>query len=273
MKNVLAIAGSDPSGGAGIQADLKTMCALGVYGMSAITAVTIQNTRRVRGVQEIDADIVSGQINAVFEDIPVHAVKIGMVSGSAIIRRIRKSLLSHGAVNIVLDPVMVSTSGYRLLRPEAERAVAGLIAIADIVTPNIPEAELLTGMAVKNVRDMTAAARILLQMGAKSVLVKGGHLDGDAADLFLDADGSLLLETPRIHTKNTHGTGCTLSSAIACGLAVGKPVAEAVRDAKEYVTQAIRDAIPVGGGSGPLGHMIDLYRRAGVEYGGTSDEA
>lgn len=264
LKNVLTIAGSDPSGGAGIQADLKTMCALGVYGMSAITAVTVQNTRKVYGVQEIDPGIVAGQIDAVFGDIPVHAVKIGMVSDVEIIRTIRDRLIYHKAKNIIVDPVMVSKSGYRLLREEAELAVGDLIAIADIVTPNIPEAELITGRTIRTAEDMAEAARQILHMGAGAVLVKGGHLEGDADDLLLWGGGTLCLPAPRIPTKNTHGTGCTLSSAVACGLAKGLSLPEAVREAKEYVTRAIRDSLFIGGGAGPLGHLAQLYRDAGM---------
>lgn len=264
MYNVLTIAGSDPSGGAGIQADLKTMCALGVYGMSAITALTVQNTQKVYDVQEARPDIVAGQIDAVFRDIPVHAVKVGMMSNVEIIGIIRDRLLCHKAVNIVVDPVMVSKSGYRLLRQEAEQAVGQLIAIADVVTPNLPEAELITGMRITTEEEMSAAARSITEMGAKAALVKGGHLDGDANDI-LFADSELTrLPAPRVPTKNTHGTGCTLSSAIACGLAKGMPVRKAVEEAKDYVTQAIRDSLSIGQGVGPLGHMARLYRDAGI---------
>lgn len=264
MKHVLTVAGSDPSGGAGIQADLKTMCALGVYGMSVITAVTVQNTRKVYDVQEIDPRIVAGQMDAVFEDIRVDAVKIGMVSDEKIIGTIREQLLRHGAKRIVADPVMVSKSGYRLLRKEAEAAMAGLVEIADVVTPNIPEAELLTGLEIRSPWEMEEAARRIRGMGAKNVLVKGGHLPGDANDLLLTEEGEFWLPGPRIPTKNTHGTGCTLSSAIACGLARGYPVRRAVQEAKTYITQAIWDSLSIGQGVGPLGHMVQLYRDAGL---------
>ena len=266
MKNVLSIAGSDSSGGAGIQADLKTMCALGVYGMTVITAITAQNTRGVYGVQEIDSPMVAAQIDAVFTDISVDAVKIGMVSSVDIIRTIRASLLDCKAKNIVVDPVMVSKSGYNLLKPEALEAVQELAAIADVLTPNIPEAELLSGLSIKTEEDMQAAARKIAGMGAKHVLVKGGHRVGsDAADLLFTGGNFIRLQTTRIDTKHTHGTGCTLSSAIACRLALGDSVEKAVRVAKDYITEAIRDAYPVGGGNGPVGHLAALYRKAGME--------
>jgi hydroxymethylpyrimidine/phosphomethylpyrimidine kinase len=266
MKNVLTIAGSDSSGGAGIQADLKTMCALGVYGMSAITAVTVQNTQRVYDVQEIEPSIVDGQIRAVFEDIRVDAVKVGMVSSVGIIRTIRERLLALGAKNIVVDPVMVSKSGYSLLRKEAEKAIHTLTEIADVVTPNIPEAEILAGFPIKTEADMQRAAGIIVQGGAKSVLIMGGHrMRAGAGDLFL-ADGKcVFLKAERIDTKHTHGTGCTLSAAIASRLALGDTVEAAVRTAKNYITQAIIDSYDVGKGTGPVGHLAALYRRAGME--------
>jgi hydroxymethylpyrimidine/phosphomethylpyrimidine kinase len=266
MKNVLTIAGSDSSGGAGIQADLKTMCALGVYGMSVITAVTAQNTQGVYGVQEISADMVDGQIRAVFEDIRVDAVKVGMVSSEEIIKTIRERLLDLGAKNIVVDPVMVSKSGYPLLREEAARAIHGLTEIADVVTPNIPEAEILAGFSIKTEEDMRRAAGVIAERGAKNVLVKGGHRMAEGAgDLLLTGGNFIFLRAERIDTKNTHGTGCTLSAAIASRLALGDTVEAAVRAAKNYITQAIIDSYDVGKGTGPVGHLSALYRRAGME--------
>jgi hydroxymethylpyrimidine/phosphomethylpyrimidine kinase len=266
MRNVLSIAGSDPSGGAGIQADLKTMCAMGVYGMSAVTAVTVQNTRAVYDVQEIKASVVAGQIRAVFDDIRVDAVKVGMVSNAEIIRTICACLTRLGARNIVVDPVMVSKSGYRILREDATLALRELVAMADVVTPNIPEAEILCGFPIKTEDDMRAAAEAIAAGGARSVLVKGGHrADADAADLLL-ADGEVaLLRAARERTKHTHGTGCTLSSAIASRLARGDDIRAAVRAAKDYVTRAIEDAYAVGAGVGPVGHLAALYRRAGMD--------
>jgi len=265
MKNVLSIAGSDSSGGAGIQADLKTMCALGVYGMTVITAITAQNTQGVYRVQEIEPPMVDAQIDAVFKDIRVDAVKIGMVSGTDIIHIIRARLLELHAKNIVVDPVMVAKSGHRLLRPEALDAVRELAGIADVVTPNIPEAELLCGFAIESEDDMQSAARKIASLGVKNVLVKGGHrLGSDASDL-LFADGKFVrLQTRRIDTRHTHGTGCTLSSAIACRLALGDSVEDAVRAAKDYITEAIANAYAVGGGNGPVGHLAALYRKAGI---------
>jgi hydroxymethylpyrimidine/phosphomethylpyrimidine kinase len=266
MKNVLTIAGSDSSGGAGIQADLKTMCALGVYGMSAVTAVTVQNTQGVYGVQEIETAIVDGQIRAVFEDIRVDAVKVGMVSSEEIIRTIRERLLALGAKNIVIDPVMVSKSGYPLLREEAVQAIQGLTEIADVVTPNIPEAEILAGFSIKTEEDMRLAAVVIAERGAKNVLIKGGHrMEDGAGDLLLAGGNFIFLRAERIDTKNTHGTGCTLSAAIASRLALGDTVEAAVRAAKNYITQAIIDSYDAGKGTGPVGHLSALYRRAGME--------
>jgi hydroxymethylpyrimidine/phosphomethylpyrimidine kinase len=265
MKNVLTVAGSDSSGGAGIQADLKTMCALGVYWMSVITAVTAQNTQGVYGVQEIDTDMVDRQIRAVFEDIRVDAVKVGMVSSAGIIRIIRERLRALGAKNIVVDPVMVSKSGYSLLREEALPAIRELTAIADVVTPNSPEAEILAGFSIKTGDDMRRAAGIIAEQGAKNVLIKGGHRIADGAeDLLLAGGNFMFLRTRRIDTKNTHGTGCTLSAAIASRLALGDTVEAAVRAAKDYITQAIADSYEAGKGAGPVGHLTALYRRAGM---------
>jgi hydroxymethylpyrimidine/phosphomethylpyrimidine kinase len=268
MRNVLSIAGSDSSGGAGIQADLKTMCALGVYGMTVITAVTAQNTRGVYGVREIESELVTAQIEAVFTDIRVDAVKIGMVSGTDIIAAIRDGLGKFNAKNIVVDPVMVSKSGCRLLREEALPAMRELAAIACVLTPNIPEAELLCGFPVTTENDMRKAAETIAGMGAKNVLIKGGHrLGDDAADLLFSGGAFTLLQTRRIDTAHTHGTGCTLSSAIACRLALGDTMEDAARAAKDYITQAIIDAYPVGGGHGPVGHLAALYRRAEITNG------
>jgi hydroxymethylpyrimidine/phosphomethylpyrimidine kinase len=273
MKNVLTIAGSDCSGGAGIQADLKTMCALGVYGMSVITAVTVQNTRGVYGVQEIDTDIVDGQIRAVFEDIRVDAVKVGMVSSAGIITTIRERLLFLGAKNIVVDPVMVSKSGYSLLRKEAEQAIHELTEIADVVTPNIPEAEILAGFSITGEEDMRRAAECIAGRGAKSVLIKGGHRRAaEAGDLLLAGGEFRFLRADWVDTKNTHGTGCTLSAAIASRLALGDTVEEAVRAAKAYITRAIADSYSAGKGAGPVGHLAALYRKAGMKIEGTAED-
>jgi hydroxymethylpyrimidine/phosphomethylpyrimidine kinase len=266
MRNVLSIAGSDPSGGAGFQADLKTMCALGVYGMTAITAVIAQNTQGVSRIQEVEPSMVAAQSEAVYTDIRVDAVKIGMVANIQIIQTIRDSLLRFKAKNIVIDPVMVAKSGDPLLRPEAEQAVREFAAMADIITPNIPEAEILAEMKIENPDDVLKAAERIAGLGAKAVLLKGGHRLGDSAEDLFYRDGKVLsLPAKRLNTKHTHGTGCTLSAAIASRLALGDSPEDAVRAAKGYITQAIADAYAVGKGNGPVGHLIDLYRRAGME--------
>jgi hydroxymethylpyrimidine/phosphomethylpyrimidine kinase len=234
--------------------------------MTVITAVTAQNTQGVYGVQEITPDVVSAQIAAVYSDISVDAVKIGMVSSANIIRAIRDDLRRFRAKNIVLDPVMVSKSGYQLLRPESLSAVKELAAIACVITPNIPETALLCGFPVETESDVRKAAEKIAGLGAKHVLIKGGHrLGANAADTLFTAGKFVTFQTERIDTKHTHGTGCTLSSAIACRLARGDSAEEAVRFAKDYITQAIKDAYPVGGGTGPVGHLSALYRKAGLQ--------
>lgn len=266
MKKVLTIAGSDSCGGAGIQADLKTMSALGVYGMSVITAVTAQNTLGVQDVHEISLDVIEAQIRSIFDDIKVDAVKIGMVSNPDIIMLIKGLLLEYGAKNIVLDPVMVSKSGYFLLKEEAQEAIKELISIACLVTPNIPEAEVLTGMKIENEDNMKAAALKIQAMGAGNVLIKGGHRCNDASDVLLWGSDFYILEGKRINTKNTHGTGCTLSSAIASHVAKGYSLKDSVARSKDYITKAIGNSFSIGNGVGPVGHFIDLYEKAGIDY-------
>ncbi|MBV4422893.1 bifunctional hydroxymethylpyrimidine kinase/phosphomethylpyrimidine kinase [Clostridium tyrobutyricum] len=266
MKKVLTIAGSDSSGGAGIQADLKTMSALGVFGMSVITAVTAQNTIGVQGVMDVTPEIVEAQIRSIFDDINVDAVKIGMVSNSKTISIIKKLLKQYDVNNIILDPVMVSKSGYFLLKKEAQSAIKDLISIVDIVTPNIPEAEVLTSLKIENRDDMIKAAFEIQKLGAKNVLVKGGHRCNDANDILLYNNQILDLESTRIHTKNTHGTGCTLSSAIASHIAKGYSIDSAVFLSKKYITTAIENSFPIGHGVGPVGHFIELYKKAGISY-------
>jgi hydroxymethylpyrimidine/phosphomethylpyrimidine kinase len=264
MNRLLTIAGSDCSGGAGIQADLKTFAALGGFGMSVITAVTVQNTRGVRGAQDIRPDIVAGQITAVFEDIRVDGVKVGMVSRTETILAIAKALAPHRSVPIVVDPVMVSKSGYHLLAPKAvDTLVQKLFPLSTMITPNLPEAELITGMDVRTPRHMREAARRLHDLGIPHVLVKGGHLASEATDILFD--GSAFHEFPgiKIDTRHTHGTGCTLSSAITAFLAEGKAPETAVPLAKEYVTRCIIDAPGIGKGAGPLNHMWPLHEKAG----------
>ncbi len=266
----LTIAGSDSSGGAGIQADLKTFQALGVFGMSAVTAVTVQNTQKVYAVQEMTADIVHDQIVCLFDDIHIHAVKIGMVSSVALIEAIASAL---GKVPdpppVVLDPVMISKSGYALLRQDARQAlVKHLFPLADVVTPNIHEAEALIGDTIDTEARMQAAARQILSMGAAKVVVKGGHLSGDqATDIVYDGRQFKSLASPRLATTNTHGTGCTFSSAVAAHMARGELFFSAVQKAKDYVTGAISHALNIGKGHGPTHHFFDLYARAGVDPG------
>jgi hydroxymethylpyrimidine/phosphomethylpyrimidine kinase len=266
MKKVLTIAGSDSCGGAGIQADLKTMSALGVYGMSVITAVTAQNTQGVRDVQEISLELIEGQIRSIFDDIEVDSVKIGMVSNPEIIMLIKRLLGEYGAKKVVLDPVMVSKSGYYLLKEEAQDALKELISSAYLVTPNIPEAEVLTGMKIEDEDGMKAAALKIKELGAENVLVKGGHRCNDASDVLLSGGEFHILEGKRIHTSNTHGTGCTLSSAIASHLAKGLGIRDSVSLSKHYITKAIENSFSIGEGVGPVGHFIDLYEKAGVSY-------
>jgi hydroxymethylpyrimidine/phosphomethylpyrimidine kinase len=216
-------------------------------------------------VQEIEPGMVAAQIEAVFTDIRVDAVKIGMVSSTEIIQTVRDCLLRFKAQNMVIDPVMVAKSGDPLLHPEAEHAVRDFAALADIITPNIPEAEILAGLSIRTEEDMQRAAEIIAEQGAKNVLIKGGHrLGTDAEDLFYSSGRVVWLPAKRIETRHTHGTGCTLSSAIACRLALGDSPETAVRAAKEYITQAIKDCYAVGGGRGPVGHLSALYRRAGM---------
>ncbi|RKD32300.1 bifunctional hydroxymethylpyrimidine kinase/phosphomethylpyrimidine kinase [Thermohalobacter berrensis] len=265
MKNVLTIAGSDSSGGAGIQADLKTFSAHGVFGMSVITAVTAQNTQGVFAVEDISPELIAKQIESIFEDIRVHAVKIGMVSKIETIKTIAEGLKKYKPDNVVLDPVMVSKSGYHLLKPEAKEALINkLLPLATIVTPNIHEAEVITGIKINSLKDMEKAAYLIKNMGPKYVLVKGGHLEENATDLLFDGNNIETLTTKKINTKNTHGTGCTLSSAIASNLANGYSIHEAVKLSKEYITTAIENSLDIGKGVGPTHHFYTLYKRSGV---------
>ena len=257
MKKVLTIAGSDSSGGAGIQADLKTMSAHKVYGMSAITALTAQNTTGVYGIVEADLEFVALQLDCVFADIPPDAVKIGMVGGVNVIEAIAVKLKQYGAKNIVLDPVMVATSGSKLIDDNAVLALTEkLFALADIITPNIPEAEALCGMKINNPDDMEVAAKNLSAMTGGFVLIKGGHLPYSADDLLYSHGKSVWIRGERIDNPNTHGTGCTLSSAIACNLACGFDMEISVRNAKEYITGALKSHLNLGKGNGPLNHCF-----------------
>lgn len=259
MEKLLTIAGSDCSGGAGIQADLKTFAAHKTYGMSVIVALTAQNTMGVTGIHKLDRDFVEEQLDRVFEDIYPDAIKIGMVSDGETILAIRKKLLDYGAKNIVVDPVMVATSGSSLLDPEATKAlVDGLLPLARIITPNMAEASVLSGIEVVDKKSMEEAAEIIGRKLDGYVLVKGGHLEDSADDLVYHKGDMLWIEGERYPNKNTHGTGCTLSSAIAVNLAKGMEVEEAIRRAKDYLTGAIREDFDLGQGPGPLNHMYKI---------------
>lgn len=256
----VTLAGSDSGGGAGIQADLKTFSALGVYGASVITALTAQNTRGVTGIHDVPPDFITAQIDAVYSDLNVNASKIGMLSQPAAIEAVAAGLAKHQAKNIVLDPVMIAASGDRLLRPEAIEVLRKvLIPRAMLITPNLPEAAaLLDGPEAKTEGEMKEHAERLLALGAKAVLIKGGHGKGaESVDFLVEPTGVTRLPAMRIATANTHGTGCTLSSAVAAGLAKGLSLADAVREAKAYVTAAIgaSDQLKVGSGHGPTHHF------------------
>lgn len=256
MVVALTIAGSDSGGGAGIQADLKTFAAHGVFGTSAITAVTAQNTRGVSAVTALDPALVVAQIDAVATDLRPQATKIGMLANADIIAAVAGAIKGHHLTNIVLDPVMVAKGGDHLLEVAAVAALRDLLLpLADVLTPNMPEAEVLTGLTIRSVDDMKQAAARLITLGARSVIVKGGHLDGAATDVWHDGTRWIELSTPRIDTIHTHGTGCTFSSAIAAGLAKGLNIEAAIRQAKDYVTGAIAHAPGLGGGHGPLQHF------------------
>lgn len=259
MRTALSIAGSDPSGGAGIQADIKTMTANGVYAMTAVTALTAQNTTGVSGIMEVTPEFLSEQLECIFEDIFPDAVKIGMVSSSELIEAIAAKLTEHGAKNIVLDPVMVATSGSRLISEEAiETLKARLIPLAEVITPNIPEAEVLADMSISSPEEMeTAAEKIFAEYGC-AVLLKGGHQLNDANDLLVGKNVKQWFRGKRIDNPNTHGTGCTLSSAIAANLAKGYDMAEAVERAKSYISGALADMLDLGRGSGPMNHMYAI---------------
>ena len=266
LRVALTIAGSDSSGGAGIQADLKTFQALGVYGMSAITAVTVQNTRTVRAIQEIRPQIVHDQISCLFDDIVIDAVKIGMVSSVPLITAIADALDAVARPPIVLDPVMISKSGYALLKKDAQKAlIRRLFPLAEVVTPNIHEAEKLAGREIRDLTQMEDAARQIATLGAAKVVIKGGHMQGAlATDILYDGTSFQQLSRPRMNTPNTHGTGCTFSSAIAAYLARGNAFFDAVKKAKTYISGAIEHSLDIGKGHGPTHHFFDLYARSGL---------
>ena len=266
MKTALTIAGSDSCGGAGIQADIKTMTMNGVYAMSAVTALTAQNTLGVRAVMESTPEFLRQQIDAVFEDIFPDAVKIGMVSSSALIDVIADRLTHFGAKNIVVDPVMVATSGAALMQSDAIGALCEkLLPLAAVITPNIPEAQILSDMEIHTRCDMEAAAELISEKFGCSVLLKGGHSVNDASDLLYEKGRAFWFEGRRIDNPNTHGTGCTLSSAIASNLAKGHDLHGSVALAKEYISGALAAMLDLGHGSGPMCHAFDLNSCFGAE--------
>lgn len=258
MRNVLTVAGSDCSGGAGIQADLKTFSAHGVYGMSVITSVVAENTSRVISAEEISPEMIKAQLAAVFEDIEVHAVKLGMLSRAETISAVAEKLSEYRPQFLAADPVMLAKDGYPLMEPKALDAYKSrILPLVYLLTPNIPEAEVFTGTEIKTVHDMKAAAEKIRAMGAENVLIKGGHLDGEAVDVLFDGKSFFTFEAKRISGKSPHGTGCTLSSAIAANLANGLLLEKAVEKAKEYLLGAIGQVLPVGKGNPPVNHFYE----------------
>jgi hydroxymethylpyrimidine/phosphomethylpyrimidine kinase len=259
----MTIAGSDSGGGAGIQADLKTFQALGVYGASSLTAITAQNTIGVTAVHEIPTEVIAAQIDAVAEDIGVDAAKTGMLSSADIIATVAERIRHWHLDRLVVDPVMVSKSGDRLLREDAvEALVRDLLPLAMVLTPNLPEAEVLVGRSLQTDEDIRQAARDILDLGPRTVVMKGGHRQGDAVDVLFDGQEFIEFRSERFATPNTHGTGCTLSAAIAAGLAQGLSIPTAVADAKRYVSEAIRRSQPLGAGHGPIAHDWLLSRQS-----------
>ena len=264
VPRAMTIAGSDSGGGAGIQADLKTFAALGVFGTSALTAVTAQNTLRVTDALELPTSLIRSQIDAIMADIGTDAVKTGMLSSSAVIEAVADKIQEYDLRRLVIDPVMVAKGGDRLLQEEAAETLRNvLIPLAQVVTPNGPEAEVLTGRRIEALDDARDAARELVGMGARTAVVKGGHFDGPATDIMYDGNEFRAFTSQRVETTSTHGTGCTFASAIAAGLAKGISVRDAVSQAKRYVTATIRQAFPMGAGHGPLNHFYDLWERQG----------
>lgn len=265
MKHLLSIAGTDPSGGAGAAADCKTFCAHGCYAMNVITAVVAQNTQGVQGYMDVTPELITQQLQAVFTDITVDAVKIGMVSVPETIRCIAAILTEYKPPIVVVDPVMVSTSGHRLLAPEAEQTlIQTLLPLATVVTPNIPEAEALTGRTIQSLQDMEEAGRQIAALGPQTVLVKGGHRVADATDVLYDGRTFHHFPGKRSNSTSTHGTGCSLSSAMAANLAQGLDLVAAVAAAKQYVFTGITHAEPIGKGHGPIHHFYELYHKAGL---------
>lgn len=265
MKHLLTIAGSDSSGGAGIQADLKAFSAWGTYGMSVVTALTAQNTQGVTAIHDVPPEFITAQLAAVFDDIRVDGVKIGMLSQPAGLQAVATFLEAHPVGRLVVDPVMVSKSGHALLQPAAVALLIGrILPLAGLVTPNIPEAEALTGFKIHTLAEMEAAGRAILQTGARAVLVKGGHRADRADDVLVTADQVTVFPGERFDALHTHGTGCSLSSACAALWARTGDLEASIRQAKAYVAEGIRHGLAVGQGIGPIHHFYDLYQKAGV---------
>ncbi|MBO1299344.1 MULTISPECIES: bifunctional hydroxymethylpyrimidine kinase/phosphomethylpyrimidine kinase [unclassified Enterococcus] len=260
MKKVLSIAGSDCSGGAGIQADLKTFAAHGVYGMSVVTSVVAENTARVISYQDISPTIINEQMTAVFEDIYPDAVKIGMLSCADTMLAVADGLKEWQPKHVVLDPVMYAKNGNALMEPKAiDTLIAEVLPLATLITPNIPEAEKIVNRSISSVKEMERAAKAIHEISQSAVLIKGGHRSGEATDVLFDGENLYSYSSARIPTKNTHGTGCTFSSAIASQLALGATLEQAVSKAKKYITMAIEHSLELGKGHGPTNHFYSLY--------------
>lgn len=265
MKNCLTIAGSDCSGGAGIQADLKAFSANGTFGMSVITSVVAENTSRVISVMDVMPNIISDQIDAIFEDIKVDGIKIGMLSTDATMKEVARKLTQYKPKNVVCDPVMIAKGGCALMNPQSlDTLKKEIIPLSYLLTPNIPEAEAITGMKLYSEESIKDCAKAIYDMGAENVLIKGGHLNDDPVDLLYDGKNFYTFKGKRINTKNTHGTGCTLSSAITANLAKGCTTEDAVAKAKDYVTNAIKHAFNIGKGHGPTNHFYEYYNMKGI---------
>lgn len=261
MRTALSIAGSDCSGGAGIQADIKTMSAIGVFGMSVIVSVVAENTSRVISIEDVSPKVISDQIDAVFEDIEVDAVKVGMLSTPECMIAVADKLKQYRPKHVVIDPVMYAKNGCPLMQEASiDTLISTIIPLATLLTPNIPEAEKIADMRIETVEDMKEAARKIAGLGAQAVLLKGGHYIGDAQDILFDGHTYSAFVQKRIPTKNTHGTGCTLSSAVASYLALGESLEKAVEKAKIYVTGAIENALEIGKGCGPTNHFYKYYK-------------
>lgn len=259
MKRLLTIAGSDSGGGAGIQADLKTFHAFGCYGMSVLTAITAQNTQGVQGVLDLPPEFVALQLESVVNDLGVDAAKTGMLANAEIIQALAKTIEQFNIPHLVVDPVMRSKGGHPLLQDDAQQAlIVKIIPLAEVITPNIPEAEVLAGMAIKTKDDMREAAKVMHNLGAKNVLLKGGHREEDAVDILFDGSEFTEYFAERIRSKNTHGTGCTYSAAIAANLAMGHQLKKAISISKKFITEAIRSSFDLGKGIGLLNHFVKV---------------